>query len=114
MINDELIHQLEFKIYRFSVNVFSFVKTLIDKKLSNQYSEALLNKANDMYSSYVNLLDKFENEGNIQDLPNIITKSEECVAYFKEIELTGPILNEKVDLAIEAYEISKQLKQLNN
>jgi hypothetical protein len=114
MIKEELLNKLEFKIYRFSVNVFSFVKTLIEKKLSNQYSEALLVKANDLYSSYVNLLDSFENEGVVSGLFGIIEKSENCVTLFQDIELTGSILNEKVDLAIEAFEISKQLKELIN
>jgi hypothetical protein len=112
-MDEKLVHSLEFKIYRFSVNVFSFVKTLIEKKLSDKYSDILLNKANDLYSSYVNMLES----DNIESLPNISTilkKSDECVAIFQNIELKGAILNEKVDLAIEAFEISKKLKELIN
>jgi hypothetical protein len=113
-MDEKLIQGLEFKIYRFSINVFSFVKTLIEKKLSNQYSEALLNKANDLYSSYVNMLESIEKSKSSPDFHPLLKKSQECEALFPNIELTGAILNEKVDLAIEAFEISKKLKELIN
>jgi hypothetical protein len=111
-MDEKKLKSLEFKIYRFSVNVFSFVKTLIEKKLSSQYSEALLNKANDLYSSYVNVIGKADGSESLQGILSIIKKSEECVAIFQDIELRGSILNEKVDLAIEAFEITEKLKEL--
>jgi len=53
-----------------------------------------------------------DESGTMQGVSSIVEKSEKCVAIFQYIELSGSILNEKVDLAIEAYEISKKIKEL--
>jgi hypothetical protein len=111
-MNIELAQKLELKIYGFSVNVYSFVKTLIEKKISDKNTKALLNEANKLYSSYLDILEAIDKGNNSPDKSECIQISGECITLFQNIELTGAILNEKVDLAIEANEILRKLKEI--
>jgi hypothetical protein len=102
--------KLELKIYSFSINIFSFVKSLSDKKIAGQNEKKLLNSANDLYSIFLDELEHVEKGNEKADFAKCIIRSEECVSLMKNYELSGLHLNEKVDLAIEANEILRSLK----
>jgi excinuclease UvrABC helicase subunit UvrB len=99
----------ESRIYAFSVDVFSFVKTLIDAGLASEHSRMLLDTANQLYSSFIDAID------NNRELDRIVVSrceqlSESCSDYLTKIEVGKKYLNEKVDLTIEAKEISRVLR----
>jgi hypothetical protein len=111
-MNDELVQKLEQKIYAFSVDVFSFVKTLINRKIADGNAKGLLNAANSLYASYLDVMELYEKAETEFDFSSCMVKAEECIDFMKNMELTGALLNEKVDLAIEAGSILAKLREL--
>jgi hypothetical protein len=57
------------------------------------------------------MLDIIE-KGKKPDFSHCIAEAVECSSILHNIELSGKLLNEKVDLQIEANEILRKLKQL--
>jgi len=110
-MNENEFKKLESRIYAFSVDVFSFVKTLINKNLANQYSKGLLDGANKLYGDF---LDVFDNQDNMDSalLKNCIYQAESCSNFLGSIEVEKALLNEKVDLTIEANELARLLKSV--
>lgn len=109
MTEDEF-KKLESRIYAFSVDVFSFAKTLMDNGQASEQSRMLLNTSNQLYTVF---LDAFDKSG---ELDLIVAKrceqlSDSCSDYLSEIEVSKKNLNEKVDLTIEAKEISRTLRK---
>lgn len=108
-MNEGEFKKLESRVYAFSVDVFSFVKTLINKNLANQHSKNLLDNANKLYGDF---LDVFDNQDVIdeQSLKKCIQLAEVCSNLLGNIEVEKALLNEKVDLTIEANELTRILK----
>ena len=99
---------LELKIYRFSINVFSFVKSLEQIKISKNLTKDILNKSNSLYSKFLEYLDANEKDVK-KELEECVKISLQCFELFKNADFKDTLLNEKVDLTIEASEISKIL-----
>lgn len=112
MVEINHLKKLESMIYAFSVNILSFVKSLSDKNIASQNEKDLLNSANELYSLYLDILKNIEKGNNNPDIKDCILKSEKCASLIKNFELSGILLNEKVDLAIEANEILRLLRQI--
>jgi hypothetical protein len=111
-MEQHLLEKMELKIYSFSVNVFSFVKSLKDKNVSDEVSNSLLNKANSLYSGFLDFMDAENISGKTVKPDFCIKMAEECCGLLKNIQPDSILLNEKVDLAIEANEIYRKLKEL--
>ena len=109
-MTEEDYKKLESRIYAFSVDVFSFVKTLIDDGRASEHSRMLLDTANQLYSTFI---DALNTDGELNEI--LITRCEQlvdsCADYFEKIEVNKNQLNEKVDLTIEAKEISRELRK---
>jgi len=104
----ESFKKLELKIYSFSVNVFSFVKTLSNKNIATHKEKELLGNANQLYCLFLVELEKME-AGISPDLESCVKSIENCITLIKDYELSGILLNEKVDLAIDANQILRSL-----
>ena len=112
-MTEEEFRKLETRVYAFSVDVFSFVKTLIDKKLSNEESRLLLNTSNQLYSTFLDVYDHKEGVN-----PIVVTRCEQlagiCSNYLSKIEVQKQLLNEKVDLTIESNELNRIFKKIDS
>jgi hypothetical protein len=114
LMDEEKLRKLEFKVYRFSVNVFSFVKTLANRNEAITVGNQLLNLANEMYGTLADMLDSYEGGNKAIDFSSIQANSEVCKDLLQTIEVSGILINEKVDLLIEAHEISQKLIEITN
>lgn len=110
-MTEEEYKKQESRIYAFSIDVFSFVKTLIDLGLASENSRMLLDTANQLYANFI---DALGNDGELNKI--VITRCEQladsCSDYLSKIEVGEKHLNEKVDLTIEAKEISRKLREV--
>ena len=100
---------LELKIYRYSINVFSFVKSLEKLNFSNSQTKLMAQTSNSLYSKFIDYEDAKDNESIIKNLEACVEISLKCFELFKNSDFKDLLLNEKVDLTIEASEISKIL-----
>ena len=111
-MREDLLTKLESKIYIFSVDVFSFVKTLADRNISNPNTTALTKTSNRLYTKF---LDIFESAPG--DLKKIVSEcremASECAIILDKIEVEKKMLNERIDLLIESKEILKQLDEIS-
>ncbi len=107
-MTEEDFKKLESRIYAFSVDVFSFVKTLIDNGLASEYSRMLLDTSNQLYSTFIDVFDS-AGEYNRIVVKRCEQLSDSCSDYLTKIEVGKKYLNEKVDLNIESKEISRKL-----
>ncbi|MBN1251337.1 MAG: hypothetical protein JXR51_16030 [Bacteroidales bacterium] len=100
---------LELKIYRFSINVFSFVKSLDKVNISNSQTQTMAELSNSLYSKFTDYEDAENQELKSKYLEECVKISLQCFELFKKVDFKDALLNEKVDLTIEASEISKTL-----
>lgn len=108
-MTEQELEKLESRIYAFSVDVFSFVKTLIDSGQANEHSKMLLNDSNKLYSEFLQTLDLERKPDNV--IENCMHLANNCSDFLSKIEVTHSILNRKTDLIIESKEISRILKE---
>ncbi len=104
--------KLESKIYIFSVDVFSFTKTLLNQNITNSYTTGLLKTSNQLYSTFLDLVDNHINENKQVIHSNCIQLANNCAEFLNNIEVKGSLLNERVDLLIEAKELTRILEKL--
>jgi len=111
-MNDEELTKLESKIYIFSVNVFSFIKTLMDENITNENTRELFSVSSKLYSEFVSLLD---DTGSKKDKSSVyiscIAMANASAEHLSKIDVKGALLNERVDLLIEAKEIIRILEK---
>lgn len=109
-MSEEEYKKLESRIYAFSVDVFSFVKTLINQNQSNQHTKGLLAGSNQLYSLFLDLID---NQGNVivEVLSKCVQICNNCSTFLENIKVEQKLLNEKVDLTIETNELGRQLNK---
>jgi len=111
-MDEAAISKLESKIYIFSVDIFSFVKTLMNQNITNSFTVGLLNASNKLYSNFLDLIDIQTNKSKSEIHKDCIELADHCAEFLKNIEVKGSLLNERVDLLIEAKELSRILKEL--
>jgi hypothetical protein len=111
-MNEEELTRLESKIYIFSVNVFSFIKTLMEHNIANKDTQGLFDASSKLYTEFLNL---FDNHG-VKNKLSVFSKCRELAnssaVHLTNIEVKGSLLNERVDLLIEAKEILRFLEKL--
>jgi hypothetical protein len=112
-MNEEELTKLESKIYIFSVDVFSFIKTLINNNFTNENTTGLLNASNLLYSKFLDLLEISLGKNKHSVLKECLALSESCAVFLNKIEVKDNLLNERIDLLIEAKEIVRKLQQLD-
>ncbi|MDF1546306.1 MAG: hypothetical protein P1P88_00700 [Bacteroidales bacterium] len=102
--------KLESRIYGFSVNVFSFVKTLINQNQSDQHTKGLLSGSNQLYALFLDVIDSQEDRVT-EILSKCVQICSNCSTFLENIKVEKKLLNEKVDLTIEANELGRQLNK---
>ena len=100
---------LELKIFAFSVDVISFVKSFEKTAEFNVLVNTLLNKANGFYSNYVSAEDALEAADKENYLEQSRVNAKKCLALLQSIDVERELLNEKVDLIIEVAELIKRI-----
>ena len=100
---------LELKIYGFSINVFSFVKSLEKLNFLKSETSEMAKISNSLYLKFLDYEDAKNNSDKIKELEDCVKISLRCFELFKNADFKDVLLNEKVDLTIEASEISKIL-----
>ena len=100
---------LELKVFAFSVDVISFVKSFEKKRAANVLVNELLNQANGFYSSYVSAEEALGFADKKKYLEKSIANAKKCLELLQSIEDEKELLNEKVDLIIEVAELIKKI-----
>jgi len=113
-MDEEGLTRFESKIYAFSVEVFSFVKTLMNQNVTNPNTSGLLKSSNQLYSYFLDLIDNHSDENKALVKKKCIDLASHCAEYLKKIEVKGNLLNERVNLLIEAKELTKSLEQFKH
>ena len=113
-MKEEELAKLESKIYIFSVDVFSFIKTLMDNNITNKNTQGLFNDSSLMYSTFIDLLDDRGLENKSSILSKCIELAISSAGFLTNIEVKGSHLNERVDLLIEVKEILRFLEKLKS
>jgi len=104
------LQDIELKAYAFSINMFSFVKTLEKAGKADNTTTYLLNLANSFYTNYLAAVDaksEYERKVFLEESKNI---AEECLSVLQSFETENKFLNEKVDLIIEIAELNKNIE----
>jgi len=111
-MNGEELAKLESKIYIFSVDVFSFIKTLMDQGITNKDTQGLFEASSQLYAEFLNLFDNHVPKNKNSAYLKCIELANSSATYLTNIEVKGNLLNERVDLLIEAKEILRFLEKL--
>lgn len=112
-MKEEELAKIESKIYIFSVDVYSFVKTLQDQNITNSNISGLFKESGQLYSSFLDLFENHIMKDKQVILNTCIDLSRSCAEKLSKIEVSGSNLNERVDLLIEVKEISRILEKLH-
>jgi|GEM_PF-4391792 len=105
--------KIESKIYIFSVDVYSFVKTLHKQNITNSSINSLLKDSGQLYTNFLDLFENHIKKDKQVAINTCIDLSKLCAEKLSNIELSGSNLNERVDLLIEAKEIIRILEKLH-
>jgi len=100
---------LELKVFAFSVDVVSFVKSVEESEGANSTLKSLLNEANGFYSNFIDAEDstgKYDKNSFYSESKKCAQK---CLDLLQSIELESKFLNEKVDLIIEVAGLIKMI-----
>jgi len=100
---------IELKVFAFSVNVISFVKSLEKAGIVNIVANNLLNMANEFYSNYLaaeEALGKYDKKSFLEESK---MNAKRCLELLQSIEVKKELLNEKVDLIIEVAELIRRI-----
>lgn len=100
---------VELKVFAFSVDVISFVKTFEKTGKVNVLVNKLLNQANGFYSNYVSAEEALEINDKKWFLKKSIANAKKCLDLLQSIEVERELLNEKVDLIIEVAELIRRI-----
>ncbi len=100
---------IELKVFAFSVDVVSFVKSFEKTGKLNALINELLNQANGFYSNYVSAVEALGLIDKKKYLEESITNAKKCLELLQSIEVKKELLNEKVDLIIEVAELIKKI-----
>ena len=100
---------LELKVFAFSVDVVSFVKSFEKAGNVNVLVNELLNQANGFYSNYVSAEEALGVTDKKKYLEGSIENAKKCLELLQSIEVKKGLLNEKVDLIIEVAELIKRI-----
>lgn len=105
------IEHMEVKIYAFSINVISFVKSMEKAGLNNKPLQILLNSAKQFYDLYLDFADEedFENKETI--LKSCTKYGHKCLEIMQNMDVPKEFLNEKVDLVIDVAELIRKLEE---
>ncbi len=76
---------LELKIYRFSINVFSFVKSLEQLNISIKLAKNILAKSNLLYSKFLDYIDADEKDLK-KELEGCVKISLQCFELIKNAD----------------------------
>ena len=104
------LQSIELKVYAFSINVFSFVKTLDKAKKTNEHTNILLNLANSFYTNFLAAVEakgEYEQKSFIEESK---VQAKKCLSILQSFETENKFLNEKVDLTIEIAELIKKIE----
>ena len=112
-MNEEELKKLESKIYIFSVDVFSFIKTLMDKNIISNDTQGLFNASSQLYSEFVDFMDDFRKVNRAAIFSKCFELANLSANHLEKIEVKGALLNERVDLLIEIKEIIRNLEKLD-
>ena len=100
---------LELKVFAFSVDVISFVKSFEKAGKVNVLVNELLNQANGFYANYVSAEEALGLTDKKKYLEKSIANAKKCLELLQSIEVIKELLNEKVDLTIEVAELIKKI-----
>ncbi len=98
---------LELKVFAFSVDVVSFVKSLEKSGKTNPVLKSLLKTANEFYLYYLALEDAKGEDKKSSFLKETKQSAQKCLDLLQSINVENKLLNEKVDLIIEVAELIK-------
>ena len=104
---------LELKVFAFSVDIISFVKT-IEKQNEGSRIElnSLLKAANDFYINYLHGEDAVGKYDKGSFFKDSVESAQECFNLLQTVKVEKQFLNEKADLIIEVSELIKKITRL--
>ena len=111
---------LEERIYFFSINVVSFLKTIEKIGYKNnqtkevpQLSELTTNLSQNTLQLNSLFFDILDNKVNISEIEKCLSLSENCLKTLQKIDIDDKvIINEQADLQIDMSGIIKKLKKI--
>ncbi len=111
----KLVETLSNQLYFFSINVVGFVKSLQKASLQTPQSIALIKSAGDLSMQFMDIDDITEETEQKKRVVLCLQRSKECLKLLQEIQVQNKnLLNEKVDLTIEAANILKTFEGIVN
>ena len=109
-MDKQIKNYLEERIYFFSINVVSFLKTIGKKGYKNNLTSELSQNTLQLNSLFFDILD---NKANISDIKKCLSLSENCHKILQKIKIDDKvIINEQADLQIDMSRIIKNLKKI--
>lgn len=95
------IESIEVKVYAFSINVISFVKSMEKAGLLDEPLQILLNAAKQFYDLYLDFVDEENRDTKPYILKECLKYGHKCWDILQNMGVPEEFLNEKVDLVID-------------
>jgi hypothetical protein len=105
------VESLEVKVYAFSINVISFVKSMGKNGLGNEPLQVLLHAAKQFYDLYLDFADEEEQDSKPYILKECVKYGKKCLDILQNMGVPEEFLNEKVDLVIDVAGLIKELEK---
>lgn len=100
----------EVKVYAFSINVFSFVKSMQDAGHDNILLQIVLQSAKDFYDSFLDYVDEEDEIFKENILENCLNFARKSFDVLQNMKVPDEFLNEKVDLVIDVAGLIKKIE----
>jgi len=104
------VEALETKVYTFSINVVSFVKSMEQAGLKDKPLQMLMYSAKQFYDLYLDFVDEEDEESSLYILKECLTQGRKCLDILQNMGVHEEFLNEKVDLVIDVAGLIKELE----
>jgi len=105
------VEALETKVYAFSINVLSFVKSMEKSGQEDEPLQILLHSAKQFYDLYLDFVDEEDTDSKPYILKECVKYGEKCLDILQNMGVPEEFLNEKVDLIIDVAGLIKAIEE---
>ncbi len=104
------VENMEVKVYAFSINVISFVKSMEKAGSVDEPLQILLYSAKQFYDLYLDFVDEEDEDTKPYVLKECLKYGHKCLDILQNMGVPEEFLNEKVDLVIDIAGLIKKME----
>ncbi|MCF6243309.1 MAG: hypothetical protein L3J74_18480 [Bacteroidales bacterium] len=105
------VEKMEVKVYAFSINVISFVKSMEKAGTGDEPLQILVHSAKQFYDLYIDYVDEEDEDTKPYVLKECLKYGNKCLDILQNMGVPEEFLNEKVDLVIDVAGLIKKMEE---